>query len=450
LARPLKAVSTGTSGGRWAVIGGGWAGLAAAIEATRLGHTVTLYELAGQLGGRARSLTPEADGTRLDNGQHILIGAYRATLGLMTQIGLSPADLLLRQPLALLDPAGRGLQLPAGAPLPAFVRGVLGLREWPLSDRMKLLRTAARWGVGGFRCAPTLSVAQLSQGLGARVQHDLIDPLCVAALNTPAAEASAAVFLRVLRDALFSGRGSADLLLPRRPLADLLPEPAKQWLSDHGADVHLGTRVDQLRRQGTGWQVNEEPYDRVVLASSAAEAARLAAPYAPDWARTAQGLRYEPIVTVYLHSPGATLSSAMTALAVDAPGREPAQFAFDQGRIAGPAQAGRFAFVVSGATEWVSRGTAATEAAVRAQAHAALRPPAGVPKAAVEVLRSVAEKRATFRCTPGVQRPGARVAPGLVAAGDYVAGPYPASLEGAVRSGLAAVKTLSRRDSNTA
>jgi hypothetical protein len=283
-------------------------------------------------------------------------------------------------------------------------------------------------------------VARLCQGLPPRVRELMIDPLCVAALNTPASDASAAVFLRVLRDALFSAPGSADLLLPRVPLGDLVPEPARRWLQARGVELRLRQRVNTLERSGDdGWLIDAAPFDAVVLAGSAGEMARLAAPHAPGWAACAEAMPYEPIVTVYLHAPGARLPGPMTAL-VEGP-RAPAQFAFDHGALGG--QAGLFAFVISGARAWVERGLDATGEAVLAQARAAL-PPDTWPQPP-RLVRVLAEKRATFRCVPGLQRPGAQVAPGLVAAGDHVDGPYPATLEGAVRSGEQAVALLHSR-----
>ena len=97
-----------------AVIGAGWAGLAAAVEAVRAGHAVTLYEMAERPGGRAREV--DHDGLALDNGQHILIGAYAQTLRLMREVGVDPDAVLLRTPLRLSEPDGRGLHLPPGAP----------------------------------------------------------------------------------------------------------------------------------------------------------------------------------------------------------------------------------------------------------------------------------------------------------------------------------------------
>ena len=410
-----------------AVVGAGWAGIAAAVHARRAGHAVQVFEMAPQPGGRARSV--QAADVALDNGQHILIGAYSATLELMRLVDADPARLLRRLPLALQYPDGRGLRLRAGAPAPAFVRAVLARRDWGWRARLSLLAHAARWAARGFRCAHQLSVAELCRGLPSAVQAELIEPLCVAALNTPAGQASGLVFLRVLRDALFSGPGAADLLLPAAPLGALLPEPAAAWFDAHGVRLHRGARVSRLQTDAAGWRVDGETFDAVLLACSATEAARLCQRIAPEWARQAAMLRYEPIVTVYLRCRGARLALPMTALhaAADAP----AQFVFDLGALGGAD--GVFAFVISGARPWVERGLQATAEAVRAQAQAAFAP--ATWPAPPTLLHVAAEKRATFQCTPGLQRPPARIAAGLWAAGDYVAGPYPATLEGAVRSG---------------
>lgn len=417
-----------------AVVGGGWAGLAAAVRASQAGRQVTLFDMAGQLGGRARGVV--VDGLALDNGQHILIGAYTRTLALMHTVGADVTGGLWRQPLELRYPDGRGLKLPPGPAVPGFVRAVLGCQGWNWADRLALLTAAAGWAAKGFRCDPALTVQALCRKLPAPVRQLLIDPLCVAALNTPASEASAEVLLRVLRDALFSGRGGADLLLPRRSLDSLLPQPAQAWLQAAGVDIRLGQRAQQLTAAGPAWAVDGQAFDAVVLACSAAEAARLTEPIAPAWARRARGLRYEPIVTVYLHCPGARLPSAMTAL-IEGPAA-PAQFAFDHGALG--ATPGLFALVVSGARHWVDAGLDSTGQAVLKQALQAFAP--GTWPTPPRLLKVLAEKRATFRCTPGLDRPPAQIAPGLVAAGDYVQGPYPATLEGAVRSGEAAATAL--------
>ncbi len=411
-----------------AVVGAGWAGLAAAVRGCEAGHRVTLFEMAAQPGGRAREV--HAGGQGFDNGQHILIGAYSRTLALMRRVGVDPDAALQRLPLTLRYADGRGLRWTAGPPALAFVRAVVGARGWSVGDRVALLAAATGWAARGFRCDPALTVDALCRGLPPRVRELLIDPLCVAALNTPAREASAVVWLRVLHDALLGGPGAADLLLPRRSLSELLPTPATRWLSDAGATLRLGQRVQAIDAHGTRWSVDGEAFDAVVLACTAAEAARLTVAVAPAWSAQAAALRYEPIVTVYLQARGTRLAEPMMAL-VDGPDA-PAQFAFDHGALGG--RDGQFAFVVSGARRWIDAGIDTLEQAVLRQARALLPAPA--------LLRSLAEKRATFRCTPGLRRPGAVIAPGLSAAGDYVDGPYPATIEGAVRAGEAAILGL--------
>ena len=397
-----------------------------------------LFEMAAQLGGRARRVDIRTDDAawELDNGQHILIGAYTETLRLMRLVGAEPQQAFVRTPLRLMHPNGVGLSLPPGTATLAFARGVLAQSGWRIGERLRLLAHAGGWMLRGFRCHSALTVAQLTAGLPAAVRTDLIDPLCVAALNTPSTQASATVFLRVLRDALFSGPGSADLLLPKWRLSSLLPEPAAAWLMAAGAVIHLGKRIAQIERQGSTWQVDGQPFDHVVLATPPAEAARLTAALEPAWAQAAAALRYEPIVTVYAQSLGTRLPEPMLLLKSDDT-ENPAQFVFDLSQLGGPE--GLLAFVVSGAAPWVAQGADATTAACLSQAQTALR---AILKAPLKVVKHLTEKRATFRCTPALVRPAGLIAPGLLAAGDYVDGPYPASLEGAVRSGLEAARRI--------
>jgi predicted NAD/FAD-binding protein len=217
---------------RVALIGAGWGGLAAAVAATGRGHAVTVFEAARVPGGRARTLPvrlPDGGELLLDNGQHILIGAYLETLKLMERVGVRLDDALVRLPLALRHPDGSGLALPSWpSPLDAAA-GILTARGWSWRDKLSLLRASLAWQRGGFRCAPEASVADLCARLTPRVRAELIEPLCVSALNTPAARSSGAVFLRVLRDALFGrghGRwGGSNLLLPKQDLGRLFPKP---------------------------------------------------------------------------------------------------------------------------------------------------------------------------------------------------------------------------------
>ncbi|HET8744096.1 MAG TPA: hydroxysqualene dehydroxylase HpnE [Ramlibacter sp.] len=429
---------------RVAVLGAGWAGLAAAVGATQRGHAVTLYEAARTLGGRARSLAvplPGGGTVLLDNGQHILAGAYVETLRLMEQVGVAPQQVLHRMSLVLRHPDGSGIALPDWpAPWDAAA-GILGARGWDWKDKLSLLRASRGWQRARFQCDPALTVAQLAAGLTPRVREDLIAPLCVSALNTPPERSSAQVFLRVVGDALFGhgyrGWGGSNLLVPRQDLGQVFPDGAQAWLAAHGAQVRVGVRAEQVRSgarpenvhpRATAWEVDGEAFDAVVLACPPAEAARLVAASgvaAPAWLASAQALSYEAIATVYVTG-GPRLARPLLALR-SGPGA-PAQFVFDRSQLGGPP--GLLAFVVSASPA----GKEALEREVLAQS-AAL----GWP---VQPLKTVIEKRATFACTPGLQRPGPAIAPGLWACGDYVEGPYPATLEGAVRSGLAVAGML--------
>lgn len=429
-----------------AIIGGGWAGMAAAVALAQAGRKVTVYEAARHWGGRARALQLDsAEGPlTLDNGQHILIGAYAESLALMRSVGVDVERALLRLPMALRYPDGTGLAFPDMAPPFDALLGILGARGWRRQERLALLAWAARWRLRGFRCDERASVADLCAALPPRLMAEFIEPLCVSALNTPPEQSSGAVFLRVLRDALFSGRGGSNFLLPTCDLGTLFPASAAAWLQARGHALRPGTRVARLQAQAGGWAVEGEHFDAVLLATPSAEAARLAGQAADtlpgmqraaalrQWAASAAGLAHTAIATVYARTadPAQRLAPALPLLALRSGPGAPAQFVFDRGHLGGPA--GLMAFVVSASVH--SRADTASQ--VLAQAARALG------WHGMQALATVIDKRATFACTPGLQRPGQALAPGLWACGDYIDGPYPATLEGAVRSGTAAARAL--------
>ena len=444
----MKAASTKFAAKKVAVVGAGWAGCAAAVEATRLGHDVTLFEASRTPGGRARRVDGVLQGqpVSLDNGQHILIGAYSETLRLMADLGVDQNASLLRLPLTLQFPDGSGLKLPASRYLPApldALAGIVEARGWSWADRLSLLKVALGWQRKGFRCASHQTVADLCRGLTAATMAQLIEPLCVSALNTPADRASGEVFLRVMHDSLFATSGGSNLLLPRVDLTALLPDAALTWLGARGCTPQLGVRVHGIARVDRRWQVitqNQnsihDAFDCIVLACPPLEAARLvetSGTAAQTWLSQIRSLQYEALTTVYAHAPRARLAQPMLALPTTADA--PAQFVFDRGQLGGPP--GLLAFVIS-----ASQGEGALlTARVLAQAATQL----GLQ---LQAVQTIVEKRATFACTPGLQRPAAVIDDGLLACGDYIAGPYPATLEGAVRSGLAAARSVNQNSSS--
>lgn len=433
------------------IVGAGWAGLAAAVSAVEQGWQVALFEAAGVPGGRSRSLNAPPHTTPLDNGQHILIGAYRDTLALMRHIGVNTQAVLHRLPLDMRFADGCGLALPDWpAPLNVLA-GIARASGWTWRDKALMLKACVQWQWAGFTCSSQWTVAMLcaQSSLPERVMQTLIEPLCLSALNTPIHRASAAVFLKVLHDALLGGAGSSDLLVPRVDLGELLPQPALRWLKARGAQVHLGHRItaDALQQQHA--ECTAAAGSRaLLLACPPWEAARLAADIQPTWAHSAAALRHEAITTVYLkctdphftglarpmmalhsHSEVAT-TSPPSPVAQAGGGAGPAQFIFDRGALM--QQTGLLACVVS--------ASVGTREAVADQVRQQVQQQLGLTH--LQVVQTVVEKRATLACTPKLTRPSAFIAPHLWACGDYVAGPYPSTLEGAVRSGQEVIAQL--------
>jgi len=432
-----------------AVVGGGWAGCAAAVTLADAGHAVTLYEAARTLGGRARAV--DAHGRQLDNGQHIMLGAYDATLGLLRKVGIDPREALLRLPLQMRYPPGQGLmdfvapRLPAPLHMLAALLRATGLQR---EDKLALARfsTSARWM--GWQLYNDCSVAELLERFEQtpRLTRLMWRPLCLAALNTAPEQASAKVFLAVLRDSLGAKRAASDMLLPRLLLDALFPDAARAYVENRGGRVLTGARVDALEREGAQWRVTTDAgcvkFDGVVLATAPWQAAGLLRPLPEADVVVAQldGFAYEPISTVYLqYEPALRLPLPFCAL-LDEPERGLwGQFVFDRGQLDARHE-GLLAVVISGASEAAGLARDALAAAVAAQLAGAF----GIEALARPVWHQViTEKRATFACTPGLARPvNASGLPGLALAGDYTASDYPATLESAVRSGLDAARLL--------
>jgi squalene-associated FAD-dependent desaturase len=437
---------------RLAVIGGGWAGCAAAVELAGAGHQVSLFEAARSLGGRARALP--LHGLTLDNGQHILLGAYSSTLAMLKRVGVRRADAFLTLPLQMRYPqvSGEAGMDFVAAPLPApfhLALALLRAKGLATADKLSLARfsTSARWM--DWTLHHDCSVAELLERFDqtARLTALMWRPLCLAALNTAPERASAQVFLAVLRDSLGASRAASNMLLPRVDLTALFPQAAARQLAAHGGVLRTGAAVSALAQDGDGaWQVDStafgsERFDGVVLAVPPPAASKLlgALPLAPLCA-VLDAFEYEAITTCYLQYDGAVrLPLPFCALQDDAAAGRHGQFVFDRGQLDG-AQAGLLAVVISAAGLAATLDQAALARLLSAQLAAAF----GMAALATPRWHQViTDKRATFACTPALARPAnASGLAGLVLAGDYTAGEYPATLEGAVRSGVAAARLL--------
>ncbi len=427
---------------KFAVIGAGWAGCAAAVELTRRGGQVTLLEAARTAGGRARRVQHE--GYHLDNGQHILLGAYRDTLRLMQIVGITPSQALLRLPLQMRYPAGSdGMEFIAGR-LPAplhLLYALLTSRGLSVADKLSLARfsSAARWMKWQLDvdCSVTELLERFEQT--ERLIQLMWRPLCISALNTPPERASAKVFLKTLGDSLGAARSASDMLLPTRDLSALFPDAAINYIEKRGGKAHLGVHVRALNQQTYQWQITDddfdECFDKVIVATPAYAAQTLLAPLNTALS-DALNFTYEPITTCYLkyHS-SVRLAAPFFALRDHAESAQWGQFVFDRGQL-DTAQAGLLAVVISASTDASALGQAALAQAV---AHQLAKVFQRKELASPEWAWIITEKRATFACEPNLRRPPNETAlNNLWLAGDYTEGDYPATIEGAVRSGLQA------------
>ena len=412
-----------------AVIGAGWAGLAAAVELTAAGHQVEVFEASRVPGGRARAA--RIDGHTVDNGQHILIGAYTETLRLMRVVGADPDALLRRTPLRFEFP-GEFLMSAPRLPAPLHTAFALLLAQgldW--REKWAAIRLMQGLQASRFRVEPDISVSEWLERnkTPPRQRRFLWEPLCIAALNTPADRASAQVLANVLRDSLAGPRSASDMLLPQVNLSALFPEPATQFVSRCGGTMHLGRRINSIRRENDAWLIDDAgPFTQVVIAVAPYHLANLVPSLAPQAAH----FEWEPIVTSYFTYPD-TVRLPQAMLGVDA---GLAQWLFDRGQLCG--QHGLIAAVISARGRHLDLSTQQLERGIHTEIAGLV---AGLP--APLAVQTITEKRATFACVPNLHRPrSASGLPGLWLAGDYVAGDYPATIEGAVRSGVAAARKM--------
>ena len=424
------------------IVGGGWAGLSCAVELSRVGYHVTLLESARQLGGRARRVAFNEH--PVDNGQHVLIGAYRQTLTLFERLNISLDENLSRKNLDLHILAKNGkkfnLQLPSViTPLNLFI-GLLRAKGFTLYDRWralifgsKLFVNAVNPGDGSANDDISVSELLIKEKQTRNNIHALWEPICLASLNTTIAEASASIFIRVLHDTFCRTRSDADLIIPKVDLGSLLPDPALDFIEQHGGNVYLSKRVTEViidQRHVTGVKCEGEQFtaDHVVLAVPPHACLPLVKdhPALHDVAYNLSGFSYNPIVTIYLQYPDTVTPDhpvqALTGMT--------SQWIIDR-RISG--QPGLMAIVISGPGPHMQMDNEALLKTVEDEL-AECYPHWPKP----EETMIIREKRATFSSRTGVNalRPQNKTnITGLWLTGDYTKTAYPATLESAVISG---------------
>lgn len=410
--------------------------MAAAIRVTELGGTAIVYEAARVLGGRARRV--EYLGRTLDNGQHILSGAYRELLRLMDVIGVS-ARVYDRVPLRLSMPPHFKLRAPL-LPAPLHMAfALLGAKGLTFGDKIRAIRMMRALEKSQFTVDAGLTVVAFleTHGQSANAIKYLWQSLTVSALNTPIQTASAQVFANVLRDALAGAREASDLLLPKVDLSALFPEPAAAWVTARGGEVKLGAKVSSIAATDEGLLINQtDKFDAVIIAVGPHQRDSLGLADSADNASNCPPmLDFESITTIYfgLDTPE-KLPEPMFGQASGL-----AQWFFDRRQLSGTPDAPELivSAVISanGPHDNLDNDTLAEQVFAELKRYAPALPTPTWKK----VIR---EKFATFACTPNAPRVShITSSPRIFLAGDDVANPirhYPATLEGTVRNGVAA------------
>jgi len=427
---------------RVAVVGAGWAGLSAAVELAARGALVTVFEAAPEIGGRARSLNwsvKSPDGrfheVQIDNGQHLLVGAYRETLALLERLGGVESRLFQRMPFTLVSDRGLWFHASSASAPWHLVQGLLRARGLQWADRMSVARLGLALKLGGWKTTPGLTVAQLlsnSQQTEA-VQRRIWNPLCLAALNTPPTKACAASFAAVLRDTLGGDDARAsDMLVPTVPLGETLPKLAERFLLRHHGIIR---RRHLVRSIQSGPSVDHEPFDGVVVALAAHSARRLLGARVPE-------LPTESIQTLWLLFAPGIFEPHCLMLMEGGPG----EWLFTRVEANGATLA---SVVISAADRAMNR-TGLVESCLRQLERVLARQgrPTRLDGDRVLGAKLIHEAAATFSCRPGLKRPDVDVLaqewPSVMIAGDWTASEYPATLESAVRSGLKAACRLAQ------
>lgn len=419
------------------IVGGGWAGLAAAVELTQKQIPVLIIEAAKQLGGRTRRIH-FAD-RAVDYGQHILFGGFRQILDLLETMAIPTAKVFNRSSYELIHRYAMEGELSFKLPsLPYPLKMLVGLglaRGLCWSDKICILRFLAYLRKQSYPQVPDqplLPALQSGQQSASSIKR-FWQPLCRLLMSTDLDTASFNIFASIMNTLILSGNDHADMLIPHGELSRVLADPAADYIEQHGGQIHLGHQVTGLHIEGdrvTGVQVEDQSVagSHVILTSPASALPAMFAPHEhlQAIARQASNIPYREILQVYLHYPSKTV---LPAPFICLPGPL-TSFIADKRHQGCP---GIMAVTVDGNLE--ALGCSEEEMLARTIAEVAAQFPHWEPPSA-HLLMPV--KDAAVKCSPELDtlRPDiATPVSGLWLAGEYVAGdPWP-SLDNAVATG---------------
>lgn len=429
------------------IVGAGWAGLSAAAILAQNGIAVTVLEAAPQAGGRARMISFGKE--ELDNGQHLLLGAYQQTLALLNSIGIKEDRVFTRQPLRLwIESKDAGVDFKLNnLPFPLnLMMAFITSKGLSRKERSAALRFYRALTILQFEIKHDISVKELLLEYRQPVPliEHLWEPLAKAALSTPIHEASAKVFLQVLKNTFAKQNSHSNFLFPKTHLSDVFPNPILHYLSKQQACVNYNERVESLIIENgvcKGVQTKKQRYEasEIILAIPPNKAAELLQPHLNHYPalratqEKLQKFQYQPITTVYLEfDKPVQLPFPLLGFV-----GQTAHWLFDRATVS---QANILSVVITGFGQHLDMNHASLVTILKQELKQNF-----LHLGEIQNFKVITEKKAAFSCHVGIEdeRPTSKLAfPGLSLAGDYTQMGYPASLEAAVLSGKTAAELI--------